>query len=116
MAVETLGRCKSVEQKRPKVPATMAVMTQMSSIANTCDGATPPKKKTRLKSGIEATINNSTFASPAISLPVSSEKAESFEQSNRSKVCRSFSPLMEVDVKAGAIKTIQASCTNESKA
>src|ERR1700694_4888554 len=116
MAVETLGRWKTVEQKRPKVPATMAVMTQMSSISNTCDGATPPKKKTRLKIGIDAAINNSTFASPAISFPVSSENAESFEQSNRSKVCRSFSPLMAVDVKAGAIKTTQASCTDESRA
>src|SRR5579859_3806935 len=116
MAVETLGRGKTVEQKRPKVPATMAVMTPMSSMAKTCDGATPPKKKTRLNTGIEAAINNSTFASPAISLPVSSEKAESLEQSSRSKVCRSFSPLMEVEVKAGEIKTIKASCTKESRA
>src|SRR5579863_10418135 len=106
MAVETLGRWNRVEQERPKVPATTAVITHRSSMANTWDGATPPKKKTRLKSGIDAAINNSTFASPAISFPISREKAESFEQSSRSKVWRSFSPLMEVEVKAGAINTI----------
>ena len=115
-AVETVGRRKRVEQDRPNVPATTAVITNMTSVLNTCVGDTPPKKKTRLKSGIDAAISNNALTNPAISFPASSEKAESLEHKSRSKVCRSFSPFIAVAVKAGAINTIKKSCINESRA
>ena len=115
-AVETVGRRRIVEQNRPNVPATTAVITKMTSVLNTCVGDTPPKKKTRLKSGIEAAISNNALTNPAINFPASSEKAESLEHKSRSKVCLSFSPFMAVAVKAGAINTIKKSCINESRA
>ena len=115
-AVEAVGRCTRVEQNRLKVPATIAVVMNITSVMRTCNGETPPKKKTRLKSGIEAAISNNTLTKPAINLPASREKAESLEHKSRSKVCRSFSPLMAVAVNAGAINMIKKSCMNESKA
>ena len=98
------------------MPATIAVIMNITSVLRTCNGETPPKKKTRLNSGIEAAISNNTLTNPAINLPASSEKAESLEHKSRSKVCRSFSPLMAVAVNAGAINTIKKSCMNDSKA
>ena len=98
------------------MPVTNAVITKTTSVLSTCDGATPPKKKTRLKSGIDAAISKSALARPAISFPASSENAESLEHKSRSKVCRSFSPFILVEVKAGEINTIKKSCINESRA
>ena len=88
----------------------------MTSVLKTCVGETPPKKKTRLKSGIDAAISKSALANPAISFPASRVKAESLEHKRRSKVCRSFSPLIVVAVKAGEINTIKKSCIYESRA
>ena len=105
-----------VEQHKLNVPATKAVIMKIISVLRTCTGETPPKKKTRLKSGIEAAINNNTLTNPAINLPANRENAESLEHNRRSKVCRSFSPLMAVAVKAGAINMIRKSCMNDKRA
>src|SRR6266567_3038966 len=79
MAVDTVGRRTSVEQNRPKAPIGMAVNTKTTSAFITCEGETPPKKKTRLNSGSEAAINRNVLANPATSLPASNEKEESRE-------------------------------------
>ena len=112
MAVDTAGRLKSVEQNRPIAPAHMAVTTKMRYALITWSGLTPPNKKTRLKSGIDAAMNKHALTNPATSLPAISAKAESCEDKSRSKVCRSFSPLIAVEVNAGVINKIRVSCTN----
>jgi len=114
-AVETAGRARNVEQSKPNVPTMIAVIMKTSEPSKTWDGATPPKKKTRLKSGMDAAIKRNAFTSPATSLPETKEKAESFEQRSKSNVCRSFSPFTDVAVKAGVIKRMRKSCTTESK-
>src|SRR5947209_10898317 len=84
IAVETAGRLKTVEQNRPKVPIMNVVTTNTRRAVSTCAGDTPPKKKTRLNRGAEAAISSSAFASPATSLPETSEKDESREHKSRS--------------------------------
>src|SRR5947209_3245928 len=96
-----------VEQNRPNVPIIIAVTTKISKALATCEGEMPPKKKTRLKSGTEAAIRSSALAMPATNFPETSDREESREHNNRSKVCRSFSPLIVVEVKAGVINMIR---------
>src|SRR5437764_12289983 len=109
MAVEAVVRCTRVEQNRLNVPATIAVIMNITSVPRTCNGETPPKKKTRLKRGIDEAISKNTLANDAISLPATNEYAKTLEHKSRWKVCRSFSQFMPVAVNAGAINTINKS-------
>jgi hypothetical protein len=76
IAVEIAGLGKSVEQRNPNVATSRAVMTNVRRSCKTVNGATPPKKKIKLKSGTDAAINKSELLRPAKSLPVTSENDE----------------------------------------
>jgi hypothetical protein len=76
IAVEIAGLGKSVEHRKPNVATSRAVVTNVRRSCKTVKGATPPKKKIKLKSGIDAAINKSELLRPAKSLPVTSENDE----------------------------------------
>jgi len=115
IAVEIAGLGKSVEQKHPNVATSRAVMTNVRISCKTVNGATPPKKNIKLKSGIDAAISKSEKLRPAKSFPVTIEKAERREHMSISYVLRSFSPLIAVAVNAGVIKRMRRIWTAVSR-
>jgi hypothetical protein len=108
-AVEIAGRGNIAEQRNPSVAIITAVTLNMRRSWRRVAGAIPPKKKTRLKSGIDAAISKSELLRPATSLPVTRENDERRENISISYVCRSFSPLIAVAVKAGVINRMRRS-------
>ena len=54
-------------------------------------------------------MSSKVFARPATSFHAAMEKPEICEHNNKSNVCRLFSPLMVVAVKAGVMKMMRRS-------
>src|SRR5258708_1083941 len=111
MAVETERLAKIVEQSNPKLAIIAAVITNIAKSCSISCGANPPKKKTRLKSGMAAAMSRSTLLKPAMNFPATREKEESCEQSSMSYVLSSFSALTALDVKDGVINMMSIICT-----